>query len=197
MSTRSSKRKPDQLNSITRAESIELLVTHGIDLHAQRLYLTGDVNESMTARCQHGLAILNQMRPKKITIVLTTDGGCVYEAFAMHDMIKSNKHPVDIHALGYCMSAGPVILQAGRKRTAAPNTQLMIHAGSESISGEVSTVRKAREHLEAMGERMFSILAARANVLSNEIQVYLDQTTYFSADEAETVGLIDEVISVD
>lgn len=188
------RKQPDPVNSISRTDAIELLVSQGVDLHAQKLYLNGDVSEVMTSRCQIGLAILNQMKPKHITIVLSTDGGCVYEAFAMYDIIKSNPYPVDIHCVGYVMSAGPVILQAARRRTAAPNTQLMLHLGQETISGEVGTVRKAREHLESMGERMFEILAERATVLSGEIQQYIDETTYFTAAEACTVGLIDEVV---
>lgn len=192
MSTKRSK-KPDSLNSITRADAIELLVTQGVDLFAAKLYLSGDVNEAMTNRCQNGLAILNQMQPKKITIVLTTDGGCVYEAFTMHDMIKNNKYPVDIHAQGYCMSAGPVILQAGKKRTATPNTQFMLHAGQEAVAGEVGTVRIVQEHLKDMGSRMTKILSHRATRTDRQMQEIIERTTYMSAEDAHDVGLIDEV----
>ncbi len=192
MSTRSSKRKPDALNAITRADSIELLITQGIDLHQRRLYLNGEVNEEMFKRCQNGLAVINQMKPKDITIVLSTDGGCVYEALGIHDMIKGNPFPVNIHVTGYCMSAGPIILQAGKKRTASENTQLMLHLGQESVSGEVGTVRKVQEHMKSMSRTMINILTSRAGK-SIEVERAVNETEYFSAHDAEELGLIDEV----
>ncbi len=147
----------------------------------------------MFGGCQTGLAILNQAKPKRITIALTTDGGCVYEAFGIYDLIRSNPIPVDVHAVGYCMSAGPVILQAGTKRTATENTQFMIHLGQESVSGEVATVRAAQKHLMSMGRRMQAILGARVDIDRNALAELIEETTYMSEDEAQSYGLIDEV----
>jgi ATP-dependent Clp protease, protease subunit len=192
MSTKRS-RKPDALNAITRADSIELLITQGIDLHARKLYLSGEVNEEMFKRCQNGLAVLNQMKPKDITVVLTTDGGCVYEAFGIHDLIKGNAFPVNIHTTGYCMSAGPIILQAGKKRSASENTQFMVHLGQEMISGEVSTVRKVQEHMKLMSIRMINILTKRADQRT-EVESAVEVTRYFNSWDAEEMGLIDEVV---
>lgn len=181
MSTKPSK-KLDRLNSIDRIEALNLLIQHGIDLHTKRLFLRGEVNEEMFARCQNGLAILNQMQPKRITIELTTDGGDVYEAFGMYDLIKNNKFPVDVHAVGYCMSAGPIILQAGKYRTATATTQFMTHAGSESVAGDAASARAAHKHHEAMGKKM-------AEIIGYEIEL----TEYFDAKTAKSLGLIDEV----
>ncbi len=62
-----------------------------------------------------------------IKLTLVTYGGDLLYSFALYDHIKSSKKPIDITVEGVCMSAGVMILQAGRHRVARPHTIFMVH----------------------------------------------------------------------
>lgn len=188
------KKSKSKTDTITRAESIELLTDHGIDLYAKRLFLIGEVNDTMYENVCRGLAVLNQAAGiNRIEIVLNTCGGDSYASVAIYDAIKRNQIPVDILCQGTCMSAGTLILQAANTRRSDPHCQFMVHFGYEYFGGEVGTARRYMEHYKEFEKQICEIYIKRTGIKLPELKKLFDRDTFMPANKALEIGLIDAV----
>jgi ATP-dependent protease ClpP protease subunit len=112
----------------------------------------------------------------------------------MYDLIKSCKSPVEIRAIGECMSAGTLILQAADYRYAYPHTIFMIHKGSVDL-GEINVddVDIETNEIKRVTKRMIDIYSQCMGSNREEIEDMLKRDTFFDAQGAKRVGLIDNV----
>lgn len=189
-----SKQKVDKLNSISRADSLDLLVDYGINLQEKELDVTGDVDEAMYRRISRGLAVLNQINAQKITIVLNTTGGDLFTSLAIYDVIKRNKTKVDILAVGTCQSAGTVILQAANQRLSTPNTSFMVHYGSDHVSADYLNVKRYMEHRDEYEDLIKTIFKDRCGWNDELYEKWNEKDTYLLPNWALHYGLIDKVV---
>jgi ATP-dependent Clp protease, protease subunit len=174
---------------------VNILSDWGVDLSSGRLFLAGEVSESMYVRLTTGLAILTtQSSVKRHTLVLNTLGGDVYQALAIYDAIRIHERPVDILVNGPCLSAGVIILQAAQGRAATPSSYFMVHEGNEAIEGESATVHRTIKHFEKLNEYTFDLINARLRVPSDRLSKWMSRDKYFNAKEALAVGLIDKIV---
>lgn len=163
-----------------------LLIDHNIDMEHKTIYLTGEVNDKMFNTLAKGMALL--VYADYITIVLNTDGGDFYQALAMYDMMKFSEVEIKVVCVGTVMSAGVIILNGGTERIALPNTQFMVHYGSDVSESP----QDAKQNMEML-KLMQSIVAKRATKHKRTVNSWFANDTYFSADKALEVGLIDKV----
>lgn len=145
-------------------------------------------------------------KKKPLWIVLCSVGGSVLYGFGIHDCIKMVVNwgrGVNILAVGFAASMASVILQAGTRRLALPNTQFLIHQASESIFSfkeEVNQLREKAQELERINRKTMEIIAKRSGVnledilaMTNKTDVWLDCER---ARQLGSKGLIDEVIDI-
>ena len=139
------------------------------------------------------LHILEDAGEDLIKILLYTSGGDTYLGLAMYDAIKACKSPVEIRAIGQCMSAGTVVLQAGDYRYAYPSTTFMIHDGTIGLD-EVSMADAEIEVRETrrLADRLVDIYQDRMRMTREKIREMLGQDTYMDVYTAKRTGLIDD-----
>lgn len=109
---------------------IEAALYHGIDTVGRRVFLHGDVDENTIGVAVRGLYLLSDDNPlKPIELYVSSYGGELDEAFALHDVTRTVKAPVHTCALGKCMSAAPLLVACGTRgeRYATPSTTFMLH----------------------------------------------------------------------
>lgn len=149
--------------------------------------IIGDIDDRMV---EQFLKQLKPQREKEITIILTTDGGCVYSAFAIYDLIKLNRDnfTFKIVAAGKCFSAGNIIMQAADVREALPNTEFLIHYGFDA-----STSDTEKRHNNKMDKRIRKTISEKVNVTKRTLNTWFKQETYLGAQEAVNKGLIDRI----
>jgi ATP-dependent Clp protease protease subunit len=164
-----------------------LLLEHGIDIENRTIILVGDVDESMFRRCLLGLRILGA---GNVRILLNTFGGDICQAFAIMELLDEHKAigNVNTHAIGACMSAGALILQAGTLRSASSSCSLMIHFGTE-----VNSSGNEASHNAGLSRRMKEYFKVRTGRSARAVSSWLDKDTYFTAEEARKQKLIDVV----
>jgi ATP-dependent Clp protease protease subunit len=194
VSTKKTKQKVSTLNSISRADSIELLVDYGINLQKKELELSGEVCDKMYTRLIRGLAVLNQLKVSKLKIVLNTCGGDLYSALGIYDTIVRNETPIDILATGACQSAGALILQAGADRLATPYTQFMIHLGSVLVGGTYKDAQRYMEHCSEVEFQITQIFMERCGWTEDLYNHFHEHDTYMVAKAAKSNNLIDRII---
>lgn len=125
----------------------------------------------------------------RVKIYLNTPGGYLNDGFAIHDLIKLHMPKSTIICNGAVMSAGVVILCAGDKRLALPNTEFMIHYGSNSSNSPNESRANARSI-----KQMKEIISGCVSVTPKVINDWFEKETYFSAKQALRAGLVDQII---
>lgn len=136
---------------------------------------------------------------RDVEIRLHSDGGDVFEAFAIATAIMLMKASVTVTIYGVAASAATFIVAAADKVRAARHSMLMVHEPSAWIFGNASKLSEAVSLLERLREsvaRMYS--AATDGAISYETA--LDEwmapgvSSWFTAEAAQAFGLVDEII---
>src|SRR5690625_2850517 len=98
---------------------------------------------------------------KDIYLYINSPGGSVYAGLAIYDTMQYLRAPVATMCMGLAASMGALLLAAGApgKRSALPNSRIMIHQPSGGSQGTAADIgSRARELLYAR-ERLNEILA--------------------------------------
>lgn len=159
--------------------------------------LQGALGEQSLSISLHTLHYMASLDHDRLKIFLHTYGGGINEGFAIHDTIVSlNKRvPVDIVAVGACMSMGVIVLQAARHRMATENANFMLHQLRGVTQGALGEQRDSYKHMEQLQTRLNMVLSNRTGLTIRQIDKLIDRKDYFiSAQDALKLKLIDEIV---
>jgi ATP-dependent Clp protease protease subunit len=134
---------------------------------------------------------------KDVYLYINCPGGAVYAGLAIYDTIQFMTAPVSTICMGMAASMGALLLGAGTKgkRSALPNSRIMIHQPSGGSQGTASDIEiQAKEILYAR-ERINEILAKHTGQPIAKVAEDADRDRFMSPQEAIEYGLIDQVIS--
>lgn len=158
---------------------------------ADWMLISGGVDNQLHQAFAFHLTEFNRLpSTEPITVNFSTYGGDVYYALAIYDLIKASRRPVDIVANGPLMSAGTLIIQAARRRLATSGAYLLVHFGSESSDSQAQL-----KHWRELEKKWLSLFSERTEIGIRTVKKWHAGETYFSAEEALKVGLIDEVVA--
>ena len=138
------------------------------------------------------------MSSEPIELFVTSYGGELDEAFALHDVTRTVKVPVHTVALGKCMSAAPLLVACGKKgkRYASEHVQFMLHDCSlDAGEGPPIAIEAHVEAARAQMKRYAELLAKYTNKPKGHWSRMFQRRSdkFFSAEEALDWGLIDQI----
>ncbi len=134
---------------------------------------------------------------KDIYMYINSPGGSVYAGLAIYDTIQYLTAPVNTMCMGMAASMGAVLLAAGAKgkRSALPNSRIMIHQPSGGSQGTAADIEiQAKEILYAR-ERLNQILAKHTGQSVDKIAEDVDRDRFLSPLEAKDYGILDHVVA--
>ncbi|HEX6589328.1 MAG TPA: ATP-dependent Clp endopeptidase proteolytic subunit ClpP [Longimicrobiales bacterium] len=144
------------------------------------------------------MLFLDAENPEKdIYLYINSPGGSVYAGLAIYDTMQYLRAPVATMCMGMAASMGSLLLAAGSagKRSALPNSRIMIHQPSGGSQGTAADIEiQAREIIYAR-ERLNNILAKHTGQTVERIAEDVDRDRFMSPEEAQTYGLIDHVVA--
>lgn len=178
---------------------LEAAITHGIDIAGRRIFLHGDVAEESIALVVRGLYLMSDLDAgAPVELFVTSYGGTLDDAFALHDVTRTIKCPVGTVALGKCMSAAPLLVACGApgERWATPNTTFMLHDASlDEVEGNPQQVEQEGRLTREMMGRYAGLLGKYTKKPKRFWRSIFDKKVdrYFTATEALEWGLIDSI----
>lgn len=155
------------------------------------LHCEGDIAPGYldAAGIHRGLAAA-EGRP--VLLLLNSPGGSFFEGISMRNALLRHAPGVDTRVTGLAASIASAVALAGRTVTMAPGSFVMIHNPWTMSVGDAAEMRRAAELLDRLRESLVEIYARRmAAKTVEEISGMLDAETWFSAEEAVTVGYAD------
>ncbi len=133
---------------------------------------------------------------KDISIYINSPGGSIYAGLAIYDTMNFIKPDVQTMCVGIAMSMGSLLLAGGAagKRSALPNSRILIHQPSAGFEGQSSDIEiHAREILKTR-KRVDEIYAHHTGQSEEQVHRDMERDRFFKSDEAQAYGLIDRVL---
>lgn len=133
---------------------------------------------------------------KDINLYINTPGGDVYAGLAIYDTMQYVKCDVATICLGMAASMGAVLLAGGTKgkRTALPNSRIMIHQPWGGVRGTATDISIHAEEILKLRKKLNEILASHTGKEISQIEKDTDRDRFFSPEEALEYGLIDNIL---
>lgn len=133
---------------------------------------------------------------RDVIMYINSPGGSVTAGLAIYDTMQYIRCPVATMCVGQAASMGAVLLAAGAKgkRSALPNSRIMIHQPSGGFRGQATDIEiQAREIMKLKG-RLNDILAHHTGQPVERIQKDVDRDYFMSSAESKDYGLVDVVM---
>lgn len=133
---------------------------------------------------------------KDIFLYINTPGGVVTSGLAIYDTMQYIKADVATICIGQAASMGSLLLMAGApgKRSALPNSRIMIHQPSAGFQGQASDIEIHAREIGKVKRTLNEIYAKHTGRKIDLIEKDMDRDNFMTAQEAVAYGLIDKVV---
>ena len=161
------------------------------------IFLSGPVTDALANTVIAQLLFLEHQDQKKdIKLYINTPGGSVSAGMAIYDTIQYVKPDVHTICIGLAASMGAVLLASGTKgkRSALPNSEVMLHQVMGGAEGQAVDIDIAARHILKIKDKLNHILVNHTGQTLSKIEKDTDRDFYLSANEAKKYGLIDESV---
>lgn len=134
---------------------------------------------------------------KDIHLYINSPGGSVSAGLAIYDTMQYIRPDVSTICIGMAASMAAVLLAGGAKgkRTALPNSKIMIHQPWGGVQGTASDISIQAEEILKTKKKINEILSFHTGRSLEQIEKDTDRDYYLSATEAKEYGLIDNVLT--
>jgi len=133
---------------------------------------------------------------KDISLYINSPGGSVTAGLAIYDTMRYVKCDVATICIGQAASMGAVLLGAGAKgkRSALPNSRILLHQVFGGAQGMAADVKIQTEELLRMRDLLIKILSEHTGKTKKQVAKDTDRDYFMSAEEAMEYGLVDRII---
>jgi ATP-dependent Clp protease protease subunit len=133
---------------------------------------------------------------KDIYLYVNCPGGIVTSGLAIYDTMQYIKPDVATICIGQAASMGSLLLASGAKgkRSALPNSRIMIHQPAGGFQGQASDIEIQAKEIIKIKQKLNEIYSRHTGQSIEKIGRDVDRDYFMSADEAREYGLIDKVI---
>lgn len=166
-------------------------------LRERIIWLEGEVRDDNSNRIVKQLQVLSAEDPTKdITLYINSPGGSVSAGMAIYDAMMLVPNDVATVAMGLAASMGQFLLCAGAagKRSATPNTRIMMHQPLGGIGGTASDIKIQAEQMSFTKKKMAELIAFHTGQKIETITTDSDRDRWFTAEEAKDYGFVDHVV---
>jgi ATP-dependent Clp protease protease subunit len=134
---------------------------------------------------------------KDISIYINSPGGLVTSGLAIYDTMQYVKPDVVTICMGQAASMAAVLLAAGKagKRSALPNTRIMLHQPLGGVQGQAVDIEIHAREILNIRSRINQIISHHTGRKVEQVEKDTDRNYFMSAEEAKEYGIIDEIIT--
>ncbi len=162
------------------------------------VFLGSPINDEVANILIAQLLFLQAESPEKdVYLYINCPGGSVYAGLAIYDTIQFMTAPVSTICMGMAASMGALLLSCGTrgKRSALPNSRIMIHQPSSGAQGTASDIEIAAKEILYARQRINDIIARHTGQPLDKVAEDADRDRFMSPQEAVEYGLIDQIIT--
>lgn len=176
----------------------------GFDIYSRMLrdriiFINTQIDDTMSSLVVAQLLFLqSEDAERDIYMYISSGGGSITAGLAIHDTMRNISPEVATIAMGMTGSMATFLLTAGTKgkRFALPNATVHFHpAGGYGIGGYAPDVEIHVRFMLDLQERGNRLMAKYTGQSLETINKDFSRDRFFTAEEAVSYGLVDEVLS--
>lgn len=179
--------------------AIETALEYGVDVQSRVVFLQGEIEEEAIAIVVRGLFLLSAVDSETpITLVVSSCGGELEEAFGLHDVVRGLNCQVNTVALGKCQSAAPLLVASGTgQRFASKHCSFMLHGAQltevadDTPANIAVNVVATEQGMDEYARLLARYSGKRKQFWKRKFEKGTDQ--YFNTAQAIEWGLVDAV----
>jgi len=162
------------------------------------IFLGTPIEDTISSLTIAQLLFLESEDPDKdIYLYINSPGGIITSGFGIYDTIQYIKPDVATICMGQAASMGAFLLAGGAKgkRTALPNSRIMIHQPMGGAEGQAADIRIQADEILRMKSQLNKILAKNTGQTVKKIEIDTDRDNFMTAPEAKRYGIIDSILT--
>ena len=162
------------------------------------IFLGTPIEDTKSSLTIAQLLFLESEDPEKdIYLYINSPGGIITSGFGIYDTMQYIKPDVATICMGQAASMGAFLLAGGAKgkRSALPNSRIMIHQPMGGAEGQAADIRIQADEILRMKTQLNKILAKNTGQTVKKIEVDTDRDNFMTAAEAKRYGIIDTILT--
>ena len=147
--------------------------------------------------CAQILFLESENPDREISLYINSPGGDITALFAIYDTIQFVKNDISTFCYGQAASAAAVLLASGTKgkRFALPHARVLIHQPYGGAAGQAADIEIQAKEIMRMRDLLDEMIAHHTGQPIEKVKKDTDRDFIMSADEAQSYGIVDEVIT--
>ena len=142
-------------------------------------------------------AFLFDAKDSDIELVINCFGGDVWTAATAYDELRNYKGNSTARVAGVSASASSFLMLGCNKVVASPMASIMIHNSQTHAEGDYRAMEHAAEVLRSINNTIINAYEIKTGKSRDELQKYMDDETWLTAQDALELGIIDEILLKD
>lgn len=130
-----------------------------------------------------------------LTVRINSPGGDVWDGMSIYNQLVAFGPRVNVMIDGMAASIASLVAMAGDHIQASEVSQMMIHDAWTGLYGNEQELRDMADVLAKIDQQIAETFATRSGRPAAEFRDLMDNDTYLTAQEAESLGLVDEIIN--
>ena len=195
-------------DQIARAQLVPMVVEQtargerAFDIYSRLLkerlvFIVGPIDDFMANLVVAQLLFLEAENPDKdIHVYINSPGGVITSGLSIYDTMKFIKPDVSTMCIGQACSMGSFLLSAGAKgkRSALPNSRVMIHQPSGGAQGQATDIEIQAREILYLRERLNRLYADHTGQPLEKVARDVERDYFMSSEAARDYGLIDQIV---
>ncbi|MHA1550025.1 MAG: ATP-dependent Clp endopeptidase proteolytic subunit ClpP [Alphaproteobacteria bacterium] len=161
------------------------------------VFLSGVVDDaSASIICAQLLHLESEDPEKEISLYINSPGGVITAGMSIYDTMNHIKPDVATVCMGQAASMGAFLLSGGAKgkRTALPNSRIMIHQPLGGFQGQATDIEIHAKEILYLRKNLNQLLSSHTGQSVKTIEKSVERDNFMSAEEAQKFGLIDKIV---
>lgn len=162
------------------------------------IFLGTPIEDTISSLTIAQLLFLESEDPDKdIYLYINSPGGIITSGFGIYDTMQYIKPDAATICMGQAASMGAFLLAGGAKgkRSALPNSRIMIHQPMGGAEGQAADIRIQADEILRMKSQLNKILAKNTGQTVKKIEVDTDRDNFMTANDAKRYGIIDLILT--
>jgi ATP-dependent Clp protease protease subunit len=153
-------------------------------------------DDSANLICAQLLLLAAEDSSRDISLYINSPGGSVTAGLAIYDTMQYVQPDVATVCMGLAASMGQFLLCAGApgKRFALPHSRILMHQPSGQMQGQAADIAIQAEQIIYLKRMMAERISHHTGQPIERIEADSDRDRWFTAEEANEYGFIDQVI---
>ncbi|NQU68111.1 MAG: ATP-dependent Clp endopeptidase proteolytic subunit ClpP [Candidatus Marinimicrobia bacterium] len=161
------------------------------------IFLGTGIDDYVSSLIIAQLLFLEAEEPDKdIYMYINSPGGIITSGFGILDTMAYIKPDVSTICMGQAASMAAIILCAGAKgkRSALPNSRVMIHQPMGGVQGQATDIEIHTKEILYLRDKLNRILAKNTGKSLKTIEKDTNRDNFMSSKDALEYGMIDQIV---